>query len=206
MDAQVFWRVIGEYNSATWSVQIALLVLLIIAVLISYKTSIRFAASFVLGILHLFIGIVFFGIFGTEPIQKYFALPLFLSCGILFLYEATVKRNDILQKPNRLQILLLVLYALYPICSYFLGHQFPQIVTYIMPCPVVCLGISIYSLYPRKNKALLVLLAVWGLTGVKSIFFNAYEDLILLVCGMYGMFLLAKEVRINKEKSAKIGC
>ena len=32
----------------------------------------------------------------------------------------------------------------------------------------------------------LALLTLWGLTGIKSIFFHAYEDTILLLCGLYG--------------------
>ena len=62
-----------------------------------------------------------------------------------------------------------------------------QIVTYVMPCPVVSLGIIVYAGYKVKNKSLLTLLTIWGLTGIKSIVFNAYEDIILLVCGLYGV-------------------
>ena len=42
---------------------------------------------------------------------------------------------------------------------------------------------------------LLALLTVWGLTGIKSVIFSAYEDLILLACGLYGVMLLVHEVR-----------
>ncbi|AEV30528.1 hypothetical protein SpiGrapes_2771 [Sphaerochaeta pleomorpha str. Grapes] len=198
MEAQAFWEVIGAYNSATWWASFAFLTLLLAALLISYTTKIHFAIKCALGLFHLFIGIVFFGIFGTEPIQKFFALPLFISCGILFFYEAISNHDDKPRKPNFFQIVLLSLYALYPACSYMLGHRFPHIVTYSMPCPVVCLGLSAYALYPRKNKVLLLLLTVWGLTGVKAIFFDAYEDMILLVCGIYGVLLLRKELLLPR--------
>lgn len=82
--------------------------------------------------------------------------------------------------------------------SILLGNSFPQMVTYIMPCPVVSLSIAVYSGYQRKNRLLLALLTIWGLTGVKSILFNAYEDIILLVCGLYGITLLVREVRRSK--------
>lgn len=71
-------------------------------------------------------------------------------------------------------------------------------VTYIMPCPAISLSIAVYSGYKRKNKAMLVLLAIWGLTGIKSIIFNAYEDIILLICGLYATVLLVREVRRSK--------
>lgn len=198
MDAQVFWNVIGHYNSQTWAIQIILLIFMIFATVLSYMQKIRWAAKFALGIINLFIGIVFFAWYGTEPIQKFFALPLYLLCGVLFLWESQKYKDDILEKPNTIQTVLLLFYLSYPIVSILLGNSFPQMVTYIMPCPVIGLSIAIYSGYKSKNKVLLALLTIWGLTGIKSILFNAYEDIILLICGLYGIILFIKEVRRSK--------
>ena len=68
-----------------------------------------------------------------------------------------------------------------------------------MPCPVISLSIAVYAGYERKNKILLALLTVWGLTGIKSIIFHAYEDIILLVCGLYGMILLINEIEQSEK-------
>ncbi len=68
-------------------------------------------------------------------------------------------------------------------------------VTSIMPCPVVSFGIVVYSGYSRKNRLLLALLTLWGLTGIKSLLFHVYEDLILLLCGLYGVRQLLLERR-----------
>lgn len=198
MDAQVFWNVIGHYNSQTWVIQIILLVSLAFSLVLSYLQKPKWAAKFALGVTNLFIGIVFFAWYGTEPIQKFFALPLYLLCGILFLWESCKQKNDILEKPDAIRTVLLSLYLSYPLVSILLGNSFPQMVTYIMPCPVVSLSIAVYSGYQRKNRLLLALLTIWGLTGVKSILFNAYEDIILLVCGLYGITLLAREIRRSK--------
>jgi len=73
MDAQVFWNVIGNYNEQTKIAQICLFIIIILAIAFSYMQKVKWAAKFVLGITNLFIGIVFFGLYGTEPIQKYFA-------------------------------------------------------------------------------------------------------------------------------------
>jgi hypothetical protein len=74
-----------------------------------------------------------------------------------------------------------------------------------MPCPLVSLSIAVYSGYKRKNILLLALLTVWGLTGIKSLLFNAYEDMILLVCGIYGVYLIAAEYikRIPHKANSK---
>ena len=198
MDAQAFWDVIGAYNAQTWAVQMLLLAVLASALLLSYTQKVKWAAKFALGLTNLFIGIVFFAWYGTEPIQKLFALPLYLLCGGTFLYESRRNRDDGLERPGVLQGVLLSLYGLYPAVSMLFGNAFPRMVTYIMPCPVVSLSIVVYGGYGRKNRMLLGLLTVWGLTGIKSVFFNAYEDMILLVCGLYGAVLFVREMRRNR--------
>ena len=35
-------------------------------------------------------------------------------------------------------------------------------------------------------------MALWGLTGIKAFFFDAMEDTILLVCGVYCLWMLIK--------------
>ena len=169
MDAQVFWDVIGNYNRQTWIIQIALLIFLLIAVALSYTKKIKWAAKFSLGIINLFIGIGFFAWYGTEPIQKFFAFPLYITCGVLFLYESLHNKDDILKTPTAFQMFLLVLYLAYPFVSILLGNSFPQMVTYIMPCPVISISMTVYAGYKRKNNLLLALLTIWGLTVIKSV-------------------------------------
>lgn len=201
MDAQVFWSIIGNYNEKIWVIQIPLLIFVILALILSYKGKVKWAAKFVLGIVNLFIGIAFFACFGTEPIQKYFALPLYLACGGLFIYESWHNKDDIIMKPNMIQKILLMSYFFYPFVSMLLGNSFPYMVTYIMPCPVISLSMIIYAGYKRKNKILLALLTIWGLTGIKSIIFNAYEDIILFACGLYGVVLFVNEMKkLKKDK------
>lgn len=195
MDTQTFWNVIGSYNEHTMILQIIVLALVILGVVLSFIHKVNWAAKFALGIANLFIGIAFYVCYGTEPIQKYFALPLYLLCGILFLYESWHNKEDSPDKPNAWQILLLLLYLLYPLVSILLGNRFPQMVTHIMPCPIVSLSIAVYSCYKKRNKLLILLLTVWGLTGVKSLMFHVYEDLILLICGLYGVWLFVNECR-----------
>lgn len=192
MDAQVFWNIIGQYNQSTLVIQIILLILIIMVLILSYTKILPWAIKFVLGIINLFIGFIFFGYYGTEPIQKFFALPLYIIVGMLFIYESNKNKDDILNKPDIMQIILLVLYILYPMISYLLGNNFPKMVTHIMPCPIVSLSIAVYAGYGKKNKLLLLMLTIWGLTGIKSVFFNAYEDIILLIAGLYGVYLLYK--------------
>ena len=200
MSAQEFWNVIGNYNNQTLFIQIVLLSILVLAIVLSYLKKLNWAAKIALGIANLFIGIAFFADYGTEPIQIFFAMPLFIVSGILFLYEAWKNKDDELNKPSVFQIILLSLYAVYPLFSVAFGATFPQMVTHIMPCPVTSLSIVAYSGYKLKNRVLLALLTIWGFTEIKSIFFNVYEDLILLICGFYGLFVLIKMFQNGKVK------
>jgi hypothetical protein len=89
------------------------------------------------------------------------------------------------------------MYILYPVISFLLGNKFPKMTTYVMPCPIMSCSIIIYSGYKNKNKLLLILMAIWGLTGVKAFVANAYEDVILLICGIYCIYVLVKNIKIK---------
>lgn len=199
MNKEAFWQVISMYNEQTFGIQIALMLLLALAIVLTYTWKKPYLAKFVLGTLNLFIGTGFFGIYGTEPIQKFFAMPLFTFTGILLAYEAVYHKEDQLHRPKILQGILFALYLAYPLISMLLGNTFPHITTYIMPCPVMCLTIIVYAGYEKKNRLLLLLMTLWGLTGVKSLVFDVYEDLILLTCGIYGVYLLIQEFKIRHK-------
>jgi len=198
MDVNIFWEIIGEYNNKTIIVQIILFVLGIVAFILSYTGRIKWIIKFTLGIIILYIGIVFFGYYGTEMIQKYFAFPLFIISGLLFIFESIKNKQDIIEKFDKIQFILLILYLLYPLISFILGNRFPKMVTLIMPCPMISVSIIIYSAYKIKNKLLLVCMALWGLTGVKAFAANAYEDIILLICGFYCIYVLINQIRIKR--------
>lgn len=84
MNAQVFWNVIGNYNEQTKNIQIGLLILIILAILLSYIRKVNWALKFALGIANLFIGIVF--LHGMEQsLFKYF-LPCHYICFVEFCF------------------------------------------------------------------------------------------------------------------------
>ena len=72
-----------------------------------------------------------------------------------------------------------------------------------MPCPVAYLGLVVYAGCRRKNVVLLGSLTLWGLTGVKSVIFQAYEDVILLLGGLYGLALLRRELVAGKHTGTR---
>lgn len=203
MDISGFWAVIGNYNGHTVIAQVVLLFFILAALVLSYTHKVNWAAKFALGCANLYIGIFFFACYGEEAVQRYFALPLFLMCGVLFLYECVRNKNDVLEKPNAFQIILLLLYLCYPVVSILLGNSFPKMVTLIMPCPVISLSIAVYAGYRNKNLLLILLMTIWGLSGIKALVFSVYEDLILLVCGIYGLYLFVNGIIEYRKTQAE---
>lgn len=195
MDATAFWQVIGQYNSITIWMQVLLLIALISGVVLTYTQKRGWVCKMALSVVNLFIGIGFFAVYGTQPIQHYFALPLYLAIGLLFAWDAWKNRDEQMMKPTFVQWCFFLLFLFYPFVSMACGHTFPQLVTHIMPCPVVTISIALYACYRKRNTLLLALLTIWGLTGVKAIIFSAYEDLILLAAGVYGVVLIIGNLR-----------
>lgn len=193
MNTVTFWNVIAHYNTETIAVQGILFILMTGSIFLAYWKKIFFLPKLSFAVNFLFLGTVFFLYYGTEPIQTFFAAPLFIACGILLMYEAFKNKADAIQKPTVPTMILLVVALLYPFISYLLGNVYPTATLYIMPCPMVSLSLLVYSCYNKKNNLLFVLFILWGMTGIKSLFFNVYEDLILLACGIYGIYLMVKE-------------
>ena len=141
MDAQAFWNVIGSYNQSTWIMQIALVLLIGASTIIAYKGKYIWLPKLILGITNLFIGVVFFLYYGTEPIQYFFAFPLYICVGLLLIWECYNHKDSSFHHFNIVQCILLFLVIFYPFVSIMLGHSFPQMVTNIMPCPVISISI-----------------------------------------------------------------
>jgi hypothetical protein len=195
MNTEQFWNVIGLYNTDTIYIQIIFTILLAASVILAYKKKYQTLPEIVLSVINIFIGVIYFIYYGTDPIQSYFAAPLFILVGLLFGWEAIKHKNAKFNGVKGSRLALLVLIMLYPIISILLGNHFPKTTTYIMPCPIISLSIVIYLCYEKHNKLLLALLIIWGLTGVKAFLFNALEDIILLICGFYAIMIFIEDIK-----------
>ena len=125
MTAGSFWEVIGYYNQSTLFVQAILGICLILACIVARKDKMRWLPKVVYGVICIFLAIAFFLIFGTEPIQFYFAFPLFLLLGIAFIFEAVRNEEEEFQKFTKIQWALVMLVLVYPLVSIALGKSFP---------------------------------------------------------------------------------
>ena len=196
--ADIFWQVIQQYNNGTILLQILISLFILGSIFIAYLTTLTWIPKLLLAITDLFIAIVFFLIYDKSSIGYYFAFPLFTLLGILLVIDSIAKRNDSIKKIKGISVILLVLTLLYPVISLLLGHVFPKQVLYILPCPVICINIVVYSRYSNLSTIILILMTIWALTGIKAFLFNAYEDLILFIHSFYSIYLLIQAIKKSK--------
>ena len=66
MKAEQFWNVIVNYNQDTWKIQVVFLFIIITSIMVAYLKKAQCVPKITLGITNLFIGIVYFLVYGTE--------------------------------------------------------------------------------------------------------------------------------------------
>ena len=98
-----------------------------------------------------------------------------------------------------------MLYLIYPILSFIIGHRFPRIVTLIMPCPITVFAITLMvQSMPKIDKKVFALLIIWGITALPKIFkFQVPEGWILFASGIYGLAMIIYYRFNNKTKVHK---
>jgi len=182
----------------------------------NFALKIYFMLSFAL------IAIVFFAILGQE-------LPAFIGQIICFgslaiLFAVDLKLNEFqFTVPKKLanriiMYISIALVFLYPIVGMIAGHNYPQmIIIGTFPCPTIALALVFATAslpnvnWSWKSLGLLatwILMLIWAIPfpiAIQLPQFGAYEDVIMLLLGLYGLVRLVwsfilkyKEKRMNK--------
>lgn len=208
---ELFWKTISDYNQATWIYQILICIVGLILTLLLYKKPGKTVKLLMKGYLAFcfgWIAIVFFFTFGTEEIGKMKTTVLFAVISILWIVDIFINKVTFERETryNKLTYLFYALFACYPLFSILFGNSFPSLVVWLMPCPLTTFALTLLAAFSKKtNYALLVLLILWGLTGIPKIFiFDVPEDFILGLAGFMGIavaWLQGKERRRMKSKA-----
>lgn len=220
-----WWNVLINFNESIMPFQfiwagIALILTIWFFIKPGKITNILLKVYFMLSFV--FISIMFFVIKGQE-------LPAFVAQAICFGSLAILFAIDL--KLNKLQFILpekltskiimmisLVLVFLYPVVGIITGHVYPRmIILGTFPCPTIALALvfatASLSKIEIKWKSI-GLLAIWTLMLIWAIpfpiaiqipQFGAYEDIIMLLIGIYGLVMLIltiikKSLEIRNEK------
>lgn len=208
---ETFWKTIALYNSTTWFIQLAII---IVGILLTFRLAYRPGRWSTIGMklylifLYLWIAIAYFYVCCAE--RSYHDIMTIFWCVLsaswiwdLIKGYTDFKRNT---KYTGLASFLLFIPFLYPIASLLRGLTFPQITSPVMPCSVVVFTIGLMLMYARKiNLFIILLLCHWSMIGLtKTYFFNIPEDYLLASAAVPAIYLFFKGYFLNNlHKSTK---
>ncbi|OYT16917.1 MAG: hypothetical protein B7C24_05155 [Bacteroidetes bacterium 4572_77] len=199
---QEWWDNMSQVNGLLFPWQFVMLFIAALLVLfVVFKpgkiSSVFMKLYFVLGFL--WIGIGFSGINN----ENYVGAVLFSAIALFFAIDI-YKQKLIFRFPKKKSaqlytVFFLLLIFSYPLVGLLLGHASSEIFmigTY--PCPTTSLGLVMITMaLPRINKILYALLLFWAMFSIPAILIYAvFEDLILMLSGVYAALFLYKNRKV----------
>jgi len=200
-----FLNVFTQYNISVFPLQIVFIALSIIALWLVIKKS-PVSDRIILLILSFFwfwIGIVYHILFfsSINPLAYVFGVLFIVEAVLLFYFGVIRKQVEFHLAQNRYAItgLILIVYALviYPIIGTYLGHGYPRLPTFGLPCPTTIFTFGIFLMADKKFPlSLLVIPLIWSIIGFfAALSLGITEDYMLLVAGVAGTALIIMKNR-----------
>lgn len=194
-----FFEVFRRYNEAVMPLQIALILLALSAfgaMVVRRRESDRVISAILAG-LWAWMGIVYHLIYFREvnPAATLFGL-MFLGGAAIFAWAGVVRGRLVYDCESRVRRITghaLIAYALvgYPFLSEALGHEYPAMPTFGLPCPTTIFTIGMLAFlsapFPRYVFAVPIAWALIG--GQAALLLGVREDLGLLLAGLAGVWL-----------------
>jgi hypothetical protein len=132
---------------------------------------------------------------------NYFFGSLFVIVAILFAVDMLRQKMNFHLPSDGWQryltLLLLLIVLCYPIFSIAFGHPFPKmIIPGTFPCPTTALALVLLTTaLPRVDRIIYIILLFWAIPFPPLIQipkYGVYEDIIMLVIGIYSLVMLVK--------------
>jgi len=195
-----FLAAFADYNEAVWPMQIglnALAVAVIMLIVIRRGHSDR-AVCAILGALWAWIGIVYHLLYfrGINPAATFFSIA-FLAGSAAFVWAGVIRGQlqFVCSETAHCAIgYALIVYAMlvYPMLSALLGHEYPAIPTFGLPCPTTIFTIGVLAFVrPPYPRYVLVVPLAWAFIGSQAAWLlGVYQDLGLMAAGFAGIFLV----------------
>lgn len=206
-----FLGVFREYNTAIWPVQVAVYLLGLGAIGLTFRRP-SWSDRTIAGVLAVFWGwmgaVYHLAFFRTiNPAATLFG-AFFLVQGLLFVYVGVVRGNLTFRARSDLYgwvggLLMGYALAIYPVLGALLGHGYPEAPMFgVAPCPatIFTFGLLLWTA-GRVPGWLLVIPTLWALIGFTAAFtLGILEDTGLLVAGLLGTGLLLYRNRTEAER------
>jgi hypothetical protein len=188
-----FFEVFHAYNTAVWPMQWLLdgIGLLAVALLWQRRRRPLQFVSLALGLLWLWCGIVYHFLFFTQvnPAAWLFG-ALFVAEGTLFLWNAIMPVPVQVSKAASAQRWLgwtLIAYAIfiYPALGLVLGHRYPEVPTFGLPCPTTIFTIGVLMVAASAfRRSVFIVPILWCVVGsVVAFELGVWQDIGLIVAG-----------------------
>lgn len=194
-----FFEVFVRYNEGVWPAQIVLYALAVAALGLVFARrgqSGRLIAA-ILALLWLWMGAVYHLAY-FRPINPAAGLfgGVFLLGAAAFAWEGVVRgrlRFDPCIRAQSGIALALLAYGLvvYPLLARLLGHGYPAMPTFGLPCPTTIFTLGMLALLrPPYPGYVLAVPVLWTLVGVQgALLLGVYEDFGLIFAGAAGLWL-----------------
>jgi hypothetical protein len=197
-----FFEVFSSYNDAVWPAQIVLyaLALVALALALTPRSYSGRAACAVLALLWAWMGAVYHFVYFREvnPAATLFGAA-FLLAAALFAWQGVVQGRlafECNRGARSAAGLLIVAYGLafYPALAWLLGHGYPAMPTFGLPCPTTIFTLGMLTLVRRPfPRAVFLVPLAWVIVGTQAaLLFGMYEDLGLLAAGAAGAWRLLR--------------
>ena len=208
---QAFFEVFRLYNEAVWPLQLAFnaLALAALALVFVRRGGSGRAVAAILAVLWAWMGIVYHLVYFREinPAATLFG-ALFLAGAAAFAWAGVVRgRLHFVPTGGAAGAVgwALVAYALvlYPLAAVLLGHGYPAMPTFGLPCPTTLFTLGMLAfLKPPRPVAVFVVPLLWTLVGAQAaLAFGVLEDFGLLVAGIAGLWLVFQGRMKSDERS-----
>ncbi len=195
-------EVFRQYNLGVFPIQF-LFLLLAVAVLafaIWPKKNAGRAISAILGLLWLWMGIVYhWGYFAGINKAAYFFGAIFVVQGGLFLVKGVLRNQlNFSHRPTPAvwagSAMMLYSLVVYPLLGCILGHSYPASPTFGLPCPTTIFTLGILLWLDKKPPFYLLLIPLaWSVIGTVAAFkLGIREDIGLAVAGGLTVLLMIR--------------
>ena len=191
---QQFFAVFARYNASVWPMQVVLngIAILIVGMLLSRRAGASRQISKLLAVLWAWMAIAYhFQHFSSINAAAWGFGAAFLLGGFAFVWYGVVKYQLVFRPvagARGIAGATLIVFGLivYPAIGYLLGHRYPAVATFGLPCPttIFTLGLLLFAVDPVPRWVFVVPL-LWAAVGSLAAFqLGVREDLGLLLAGI----------------------
>ena len=198
-----FYGVFSDYNNAVWPAQVVLVLLALAVVAVVAVVVLRpqpwsgVAVSAVLAFLWAWIAVAYHFTFFTRinPLAYGFA-AVSMAGAAVFVWQGVVHRRLTFSwvagwRAAAGSALIVFALVVYPLWSAAVGHRYPAVASFGLPCPTTIFTIGVLAFAQRPSpRGVLVVPVLWCFVGAQAAFLlNVPPDLGLIAAAVVGIGL-----------------